>query len=200
MPAPSRTSKQAIVVAASQLLEEDGLDGVTMARVAERVGVRGPSLYKHVPNRALLIRAIAQQVTHDLGVTIEAAAGSSEDPRAAFRAIAHAYRDFVRARPNGYGLLFAHLAPESMPDTAELAAIGRPIVRRMEELVGPDGALEAARALVAWEHGFLSMELAGAFRLGGDVDDAYRFGIESILAGVSAAVRSTRAPGSRTGR
>ncbi len=56
----------------------------------------------------------------------------------------------------------------------------------MTRLAGPSEALEGARTFVAWAHGFVSMELAGAFRLGGDLDAAYAFGIESILNGVSA--------------
>jgi hypothetical protein len=56
----------------------------------------------------------------------------------------------------------------------------------MEELVGPDRALEAARTLVAWSHGFVSMELAGAFRLGGDVDAAFGFGADAVLRGARA--------------
>ena len=55
----------------------------------------------------------------------------------------------------------------------------------MARLGGEAGALAAARTVAAWAHGFVSMELAGAFRLGGDVDDAYDTGIEVILAGVS---------------
>ena len=53
-----------------------------------------------------------------------------------------------------------------------------------ERLVGREHALEAARLLTAFAHGFVSMELAGAFRLGGDVDEAYRFAIDSIVAGL----------------
>jgi hypothetical protein len=61
-----------------------------------------------------------------------------------------------------------------------------PIVRATGRLVGEAQALESARTVVAWAHGFVSMELAGAFRLGGDLDVAYAFGIEAILAGFSA--------------
>lgn len=54
-------------------------------------------------------------------------------------------------------------------------------------MIGRDGpeALEAARTLVAWAHGFVSMELAGGFRLGGDLAAAYATGIELIIAGIS---------------
>ena len=38
---------------------------------------------------------------------------------------------------------------------------------------------------MAWAHGFVSMELAGGFRLGGDLDAAYATGIDLILAGIS---------------
>ena len=43
--------------------------------------------------------------------------------------------------------------------------------------MGADHALDAARLLTAWATGFVTMELAGAFRLGGDLDDAYDYGI-----------------------
>ena len=184
MPAPSRTSHDAIVAAARQILEEDGFDAVAMRRVAERVGIRGPSLYKHVRDRSALIRAIAEGVTADLAATLSAA-DATGDPRADLTAVAHAYRTFVRANPNGYGLLFANLAPELQPDAAHLAQLALPLIEAMGTLVGSEDALSAARTMVSWAHGFVSMELAGALRLGGDLDVAYADGIESILDGVT---------------
>lgn len=186
MPAPSRTSRAAIVEAARTLLEEDGLDGIVMSAVAERVGVRGPSLYKHVADRSALIRAVGDTVTADLRATLDRAM-STGDPAADLRALAHAYRGFVQANPNGYGLLFAHLEPALQPDVVAVADLGRPIVAAVARFIGDDGplALEAGRTMVAWAHGFVSMELAGGFRLGGDLDAAYATGIDLILTGIS---------------
>ena len=70
-------------------------------------------------------------------------------------------------------------------DEAALADLGRPIVAATARLAGERDALANARTIVAWAHGFVSMELAGAFRLGGDLDAAYAAGIEVILAGIS---------------
>lgn len=207
MPAPSRTSREAIVVAARAILEADGLDAVSMQAVAERVGVRAPSLYKHVADRTALLRAVTEAVAADLAVALEPGgtgrakrrgpdAGARGDDAIAqdeLRDIARRYRAFVRAQPTGYGLLFTRLGPGSLPDDRVLAALGAPIVAVTGRLVGPDRALDAARAFVAWAHGFTSLEQAGGFRLGGDLDAAYANGIELILAGISApATRSAR--------
>lgn len=185
MPAPSRTSADAILAAARAILEADGIDAVTMQAVASRVGVRAPSLYKRVADRAALIKAVGDAVTEELRITLEPEIGGA-DPREQLRAIAHRFRTFVRRNPHGYGLLFLPLPPDQAPDPGALAAVGRPIVAVMADMTGEDGALEAARTIVAWAHGFVTMELAGGFRLGGDVDAAYDAGIETILAGVSA--------------
>ncbi len=191
-PAPARTSTDAIVAAARRMLEADGLPAVTMRSVAEAVGVQGPSLYKHVPDRAALVRAVADGVVADLARTL-ARATETDDPRTDLRTVAVEYRAFVRRNPNGYRLLFADLPPGANPDPASVASLGEPIVRAMRRLAGESVALEGARTMVAWAHGFVSMELAGAFRLGGDIDAAYAFGIESILAGVSgSATRASR--------
>ena len=184
-PAPARTSLTAIVAAARRILEADGLSSVTMRSVAEAVGVRGPSLYKRLPDRAALIRAVSEAVVDDLASTL-AGATATDDSRADLRAVAIRYRRFVKDNPNGYRLLFADQPIDEGPDPARLAATGQPVLEAMVRLVGDGPALEAARTLVAWAHGFVSMELAGAFRLGGDIETAYAFGIEAILAGVSA--------------
>ena len=73
--------------------------------------------------------------------------------------------------------------------------------RLAERMVGPERTLEAARLMTAFAHGFVSMELAGQFRFGGDVDEAYRYGVDVLvdaLAGRSGAGASDRRRGQLT--
>jgi TetR/AcrR family tetracycline transcriptional repressor len=54
--------KERIVAEAVALLDADGLDGLTLRRLAERLGVRAPTLYWHVPNKAALVTEVAEAI------------------------------------------------------------------------------------------------------------------------------------------
>jgi AcrR family transcriptional regulator len=181
MPAHSQTSTAAIVAAGRRLLEERGIDALTMREVAEAVGVRAPSLYKRVRGRSDLFRLILEDVTDELTSTLDAAACSG-DPAADIRAMTAAYRSFALSNPVAYTLM---LTPSAVPGaTARSVRSSATFLRVVTELAGQAQALQAARLIVAWAHGFISMELAGAFRLGGDVEQAWDFGLDSILTAV----------------
>ena len=126
-PARARTSRDEIVAAGRDLLEEGGLETVTMQAVAERVGVRAPSLYKRVPNRGALIAAIAAAAQEDLRSELEPLTGQS-DPAAALRAIAIAFRGFAQRNPRAYELLFMNLPPGSRPDVDQTAEAAAPLL------------------------------------------------------------------------
>jgi hypothetical protein len=83
-----------------------------------------------------------------------------------------------------YGLIFARLPEDSQPDVDLMTRASRAVLRTAA-LADHDRELDAARTVVAWANGFNSMELAGAFHLGGDVDRAYAFGIERLPAAVA---------------
>jgi AcrR family transcriptional regulator len=181
MPAPSRTSRDAILRAAAELLERDGLDHLTMQAVAERVGVRAPSLYKHVPGRDALVRLVAEDAARELGAALEAAAPRGTPPRTGLEAAAFALRRFAHARPAAFRLVLNPGAETARPDPAVSRQAAATVLRLAGELAGPDQALPAARTITAWANGFLAMELADAFRLGGDVDEAFRFGVDALV-------------------
>jgi AcrR family transcriptional regulator len=177
MPTPERTSLDAIVAAARDILEAHGLSGLTMQAVAERVGVRAPSLYKRVRNREGLIQLVAEATVDELGALLHAVPRTT-DPRAGLGELARAFRAFAHRRPAGYRLI---LGPDVVPmDVGRLAAASAPVLAVAAELAGPDEALEAARLFTAWANGFIAMELAGAFNLGGDLEAAFEYGIRRL--------------------
>jgi AcrR family transcriptional regulator len=179
MPAHAQTSTAAIVAAGRRLLEDRGVDALTMHGVAVAVGVRAPSLYKRVRNRSDLLRLILEDVTDELTSALDAAA-TSGDPVTDLRAMAAVYRRFAHANPVTYTLMFA---PQAGPGAAARSVrSSATLLRLVAELAGPAHTLPAARTMVAWAHGFISMELAGAFRLGGDVEQAWDFGLDRVLA------------------
>ncbi|GAA1987830.1 TetR/AcrR family transcriptional regulator [Microbacterium pumilum] len=174
MPTPDRTSLDQIVEAGRELIETGGSSRLTMQAVAERVGVRAPSLYKRVRDRDALLLLVAQATVDDLAQRLEASDRT-------LAGLAHAYRLFAQEHPEGFRLLFAiDGAVESMD------RVSATVLRLGRELVGDDEALEAARLITAWATGFINMELAGAFRLGGDVDRAFEFGLERLEIGLRA--------------
>ncbi len=185
MPTPARTSIDAIIAAARAILDADGLDGLTMSRVAAAVGVRAPSLYKRVKDRGALVRLIANDVANELTIELDAAALSG-DPSLDLRAIASAFRTWALAHPEAYHLLFDRLPEGERVDPDVNARSAAALLRTAAELAGEAHALEAARTVVAWANGFLNMELAGAFRLGGDVDAAFDYGVERLTRAIRA--------------
>jgi len=62
MPQPARTNRRAIVAAAIELLDERGLDGLSLHEIAARLGVKQPALYHHVASKADLLSAVAEEV------------------------------------------------------------------------------------------------------------------------------------------
>jgi AcrR family transcriptional regulator len=166
VPTPPRTSLEEIVEAGRAILDTDGLDALTMHGVAAVVGVRAPSL-------------IAADVLGDLGATLSDAV-TGRDPLADLQAIAIAFRAWAHRHPGGFGLLFSRL-PDAWrlePDAGSGALDA--LFATIAGLAQPDDVLDASRTVVAWAAGFVGMELSGAFRLGGDVDAAFVYGVERL--------------------
>lgn len=172
MPTPDRTSLAEIVAAGLTLLESGGPPAVTMKAIAVRVGVRAPSLYKRVRDREALLKLLAEASVEELTAQLEASEST-------LPAIARTYRAFAIARPQGFRHIFATTGAAAVLDQAVA-----PILEAAAALVGQEEALNAARLLAAWATGFVSMELIGAFRLGGDIDEAFEFGIAHLQAGL----------------
>jgi AcrR family transcriptional regulator len=177
MPTPQRTSLEAIVTTARDLLETEGPEGLTMQAVAGRVGVRAPSLYKHVRDRQQLLLLVAEATLGDLADRVNPAADAAD--------LLTRFRAFGKERPVAFQLVMTPVPGRPTASDDVVRASSAAILRVAGDLVGQEQALEAARTLTAWATGFLLMEITGAFRLGGDLERAWEFGLARLVGATS---------------
>jgi AcrR family transcriptional regulator len=156
-----------IVAAARELLEREGAGALTMRRVADRLGIRAPSLYKHLPDKRALEAALISAGFEELAGAFEAAGGS-------LLALGAAYRAWARAHPHLYRLMTDRpLARELLaPGVEDRAA--QPLV----DALGGDA--DRARAAWAFAHGMAILELNDRFPPGADLEAAWRRGLEAF--------------------
>lgn len=180
-----------VVAAAAALADEIGFAELTMARLAERLGVRGPSLYKHVTSQDDLNRQIAALALHEagdaIGTAIQGRAG-----RDALAAAARALRDFVLAHPGRYAATVG-AAPTGPDDPIALAAIRslhpfEAVLRGYD--IAPEDMTHALRALRSVFHGFATLQATGGFQWATDIDTSFDWLIDLIDHGLHARTRA----------
>ena len=172
---------ESVTSEAARLIDERGLDGLSLAAVAEKLGVRVPSLYKHVDGLPALRRGVTVTAKKSLSVVLGAAAlGRSRDD--ALTAIAIAYRTWALAHPGQYPM--AMQAPH--PDEAEDIAVSTALVDMVFRVLAGyglrgDDAVDATRFLRASLHGFVSLETGGGFALPIDLERSYQRLTASVI-------------------
>ncbi len=169
-----------VIAEAEAVADEVGLPGLTLAAVAVRLGVRLPSLYKHIEGMDGLQRALSVRAKTELGdILARAAAGRSG--RAALRVVAQAYRDWALEHPGRYAATVKAPAPE---DAADLAASSAAVLVVLAVLSGygltDDAAIDATRAIRAALHGFVVLESSGGFALPVDIDRSFAAMVDAL--------------------
>jgi AcrR family transcriptional regulator len=158
-----------VVDAAAQLADAEGLDAVTLARVARELGVRAPSLYVHVGGLADLRARLAARGARELaGVLGSAAAGRAGGD--ALWALAVAYRSYASQHPGTYAAL-QRTGDLGNDDGADAVAVVLAVLRGYG-LEG-DAAIHAARAIRSGLHGFVVLERDEGFGIPLALDESY---------------------------
>ncbi|MBM7505642.1 TetR/AcrR family transcriptional regulator [Agromyces aurantiacus] len=197
-------SRDEVVRLALRLVDEggpQGFDELTLARVASAAGVATPSLYKHVPSIAALRRDVAIVCTRGFADALTSASiGRSEAD--ALRSIAVAMREFALANPGRYAAVQGAPDPDD-PDDLELRAEAERAVAIIAAVLRGFGlseprAIDAVRAARSALHGFVSIELAGGFRLPDDLDRSYDTLIELLIQGFRGLSATPAPPASST--
>lgn len=171
-------NKAAVVEAAAALADEEGAGGeLSLARLAERLGVRKPSLYNHIGGVGDLRRELALVGLRELGWSLSRAVAGKAGEEGLF-ALAEAYRRFVKQRPGLYEATvrsYRLYAPNDPELGAAAAEALEPVLAVLDSRsIGGEEAIHAARGLRSIAHGFATLEEGGGFGIDVDADDSFR--------------------------
>jgi AcrR family transcriptional regulator len=133
-------TRDRIVRTATELIEREGSEALSMRRVAAELGVAVMSLYNHVPSKAALLDAVAERILGDMIVADDPAADWTERARS----LVHAFRKVARDHPRSITLVMTRKvdAPSGLRPVEHALAIaadagfdGRTSVRIMRALL-----------------------------------------------------------------
>jgi AcrR family transcriptional regulator len=184
MPYPAQIDRETIIQTARLLIEREGIDHLSLAHLASALGVKAPSLYRHVASKPALLQAVVTVTFQALFQAYAIALSEvGRDPKERLLAILRAHRAFAHAHPRTYVLAFTTTVPEQRADAHLLEQLARPIQEVMAALSGPAHALSALRGALALVHGFVLLELNDQLRRGGDLDAAFEAATNAYITG-----------------
>ena len=185
-PTPRERTPRArqIIDTARALLEAVSSDGLTMRRLADELGIRAPSLYKHVNGRPALELALVETGLDETGLAMHAAvAGSNSAP---ISDLLGAYRAMGLANPELYRLITASSFPRAGLLPGLEAWAGEPFFLAV-------GEPYLAQALWSFAHGTLILELDRRFLDGSNLDRIWQAGTKAFAAARLATLSSPTA-------
>ena len=184
-PYPAQVDQTSVVEKARAMIEQDGADNLTLAKLAAAFNIKAPSLYKHFDSRAQLIKAVNTITAQRLKTVLDEASHGGSSVRETLFAVSMAYRAFALANPATYALLFANLSVDARPDKQLMESIAIPLQQLVSADMTADYPLEALRGALALLHGFVTLELNGLFQRGGDIELAFQRSIQAYFDGWS---------------
>ncbi|MFD4723410.1 TetR/AcrR family transcriptional regulator [Streptomyces sp. NPDC058423] len=176
----------AVVEAGAALADEVGLAGLTMGLLADRLGVRPPSLYKHVGSLQELRHGISVRAKREFAHQLARDSVGRSGPDAV-RAFSDGYRHWALEHPGRY----AAAVPAPVANDEEDRGVSEEALEVLLDVLAgfglPDArVVDAARALRSALHGFITLEGASGFGIPRDVTRSFRFLIDTLIAGFQA--------------
>jgi len=203
MQAITLPTREHLIATARRLLDDDGLEPLTLREIARRGGLSHGAPLRHFPSLATLLAAVAAQGFRELFASVEAAVAALPRRASALKRLAAAgrgYVDFALGSPGVFALMFR---PERVDTSyAEYGEAGATAFGQLRELVEaaqvegfhPDvPPVQLAAVVWASVHGLVQLWLQGALQGAGDRDlDPTLDVMHDVLLGARPARRSRR--------
>jgi AcrR family transcriptional regulator len=180
-------TKDVVIQAAADLIHTEGLEALSLGRLAKELGIRTPSLYNHVDGLHGLMRDLSILNARNLAECISEAAIGQSGPEAV-RAIMQAIRAYIKEYPGLY-LSTVRASGTQPEDNSELEQEEQRSVKVGLAVMASFGleeneAIHALRGLRSVVHGFSTLEISGGFGIPLDLDESFSRLVDIFIAGL----------------
>jgi AcrR family transcriptional regulator len=179
----TRLTKTAVVQAAADLINQEGPSALSLNRLAEKLGIRTPSLYNHVDGLPGLQRELALMNARQLADRLGAAA-IGKSGKQLIRDVAQAFREYVKEYPGLYLSTLRASGQQAVRDENLMQEEERALKVGLAVMASlglqGENAIHAVRAFRSMVHGFATLEVAGGFGLPEDCDKSFRWLVEAL--------------------
>ncbi|MCT8334932.1 TetR/AcrR family transcriptional regulator [Leptospira sp. 85282-16] len=175
-------TRQLVLDGAWDLIMEEGFAEFRLAGLAEKLGIRTPSLYNHIQDLEDVRREMKRRSLQILADSLSSKIRNSDQGSLVISQFLNAYRGFAKTHPHMYPLTI-----ESTESDPELKPLGDRIlmicmeVFRLESL--DEMAVHRIRILRSLLHGFIVLEMVGGFGRKESIEDSFQKITESLVSG-----------------
>src|SRR6187200_2342187 len=173
----SQINRSTILLAALDIIDRDGVEGLSMRRLSDEVGRDPTVIYRHVPNKAALLDGVAEIVLGQLRVDI-----ADPDWARQLRAVAHDFCRLALEHPNVVPLLVTR--PLATPLGQRPPGMLRPLEDVLALLTSAgftgDDALHIYRMLFGFLYGHILNELQEVIERPEETDHVLRLGLHRL--------------------
>jgi AcrR family transcriptional regulator len=178
-----------ILEAALQILDQRGIDGLTVRGIATEAGIAPMGIYSRFEGKTGIYEALWIEGFDRLAAHMERVV-PSDDPLADMLVSGRLYREFALTNVAHYRLMFMRRASDYTPSADASIAAARPlscllgVVERAQVagVMPADRSIDLAQAFWSAVHGFVTLELSGMV-LVSDADRAYDTMLRALLEG-----------------
>lgn len=183
-PRPARVTVEAVIDTAARLADIEGIDSVSLTRVASELGVTQPSIYRHVNGIGELKKALALRARELLVADLtEAAIGRTRDE--ALRAVAAAWRRFVHVHPGLYDATDRAVTVGDPDLEASVERVVRVLALAMTGYcLALDEQVHSAWSVRSALHGFVVLEKDAGSPVGSGIDESFDRLVTLLIAGI----------------
>ena len=152
--------REALIDEACQQIEQEGASALNLSKLAQKIGVSQPAVYRHFPNKQALAISVAQRGLEQLAEALEKTTQNVEsDAFKSIKAITKAYVEFALFHPEISRLMFGmkeRVTEPALQNASSSAAV--PIFRIVEAAHSRDrlrnnNVVQAVRIIWATMHG-----------------------------------------------